>query len=218
MLSGLGLRQFYKKRELKVKNKVMIKTTSYSQEEIIKSIIKLHCNQGIELDATYSKGNFYKKTSIDEPLEKFDLYPQTDDTLEANANDLPHLDCSISSIMFDPPFLVGYTKDKPTGIMGNRFHGFRNIAELWQWYSECIVEFYRVLEKNGVLIFKCQDTVSSGKQHFSHVHIINEATKAGFYTKDLFVLISKNRIIGHNHGNQKHARKFHSYFLVFEKQ
>jgi hypothetical protein len=198
-------------------NKSIISSISYEQGEIIRNIIKLHCPEGIELDPTYSKGNFYKNSGIDEPLEKFDLYPQADDTLEANANDLPHWDNSIKSIMFDPPFVVGHTKDKPSGIIGKRFHGFRYIQDLWQWYSQCLEEFYRILETKGILIIKCQDTVSSGKQWFSHVYLMNEASKIGFYNLDLFILLAKNRIIGHNHSNQKHARKFHSYFIVLKK-
>lgn len=196
----------------------MISTIDYDQQNIIKNIIKLYAQQGIELDPTYSKGVFYKNMPDYEPLEKFDLYPQTDDTLQANANNLPHLDGQITSIMFDPPFIVGHTKDKPTGIIGERFHGFRYITDLWQWYDECLKEFYRILSKGGVLVFKCQDTVSSGKQCLSHVHIINEAEKLGFVCEDIFVLLAKNRIIGHNHSIQKHARKFHSYFLVFIKK
>ena len=196
----------------------MISTISYDQHEIIRNAIKLHCPSGIELDPTFSKGVFYKDAGIDEPLEKFDLFPQTDDTLQANANNLPHLDGQVSSIMFDPPFVVGHTKEKPSGIIGERFHGFRYIQDLWKWYSECLEEFYRVLEDDGTLIFKCQDTVSSGKQWFSHVYIMNEAERVGFYCKDLFVLLAKNRIIGHNHKSQKHARKFHSYFIVLKKQ
>lgn len=196
----------------------LIKSLQFDQHEIIKDIITLHCPLGIELDPTYSKGNFYKNSGIDEPLEKFDLFPKTDDTLQANANDLPHWDNSIASIMFDPPFIVGHTKDKPSGIIGERFHGFRYISDLWKWYDECLCEFYRILEPNGVLIFKCQDTVSSGKQYFSHVYIMNRAEEHGFYIKDLFVLGAKNRIIGHNHSKQKHARKFHSYFLVMKKK
>jgi hypothetical protein len=47
---------------------------------------------------------------------------------------------------------------------------------------------------------------------------MNEAEKNGFYTKDLFILVAKTRMIGHNHKIQKHARKFHSYFLVFVKK
>lgn len=195
----------------------IIKTLQFDQREIIKDIISLHCPSGIELDPTYSKGNFYKNSGIDEPLEKFDLYPQTDDTLQANANDLPHWDNSITSIMFDPPFVAGHTKSKPSGIIGERFYGFRYISDLWQWYDECLIEFHRILEPKGTLIFKCQDTVSSGKQFFSHVYIMNQAEKHGFYIKDLFILGAKNRIIGHNHSNQQHARKFHSYFIVMKK-
>ena len=119
--------------------------------------------------------------------------------------------------MFDPPFLVGYTKTKPTGLIGERFHGFAYIKDLLDFYDESLVEFQRVLKKKGILVFKCQDTVSSGKQYLSHVHIINKAEELGFYCKDMFVLLAKSRMIGHNHKNQKHARKFHSYFLVFEK-
>jgi hypothetical protein len=196
----------------------MIKTTSYNQNEIIKNIIDLYCPQGIELDPTYSKGIFYKNSGIDEPLEKFDLIPQSDDTLKANANDLPHFNESISSIMFDPPFIVGHTKKQPSGIIGQRFHGFSYIDDLWKWYSECLIEFYRILEFNGILIVKCQDTVSSGKQWFSHLYIMNEAEKSGFYIQDLFILLAKNRMIGHNHKNQKHARKFHCYFIVLKKK
>lgn len=194
-------------------NGSVISSISYDQHEIIRNIIKLHCQQGIELDPTYSKGNFYNKAGIDEPLEKFDLFPLTNDTLQANANDLPHLDGSISSIMFDPPFTVGHTKEKPSGIIGERFYGFRYIQDLWKWYSECLEEFYRILEINGTLIIKCQDTVSSGKQWFSHLHIMNEAERIGFYNKDIFILLAKNRIIGYNHNNQQHARNKHIVWL-----
>ncbi len=193
----------------------LIKTTSYDQQEIILNIVKLYCPEGIELDPTYSKGNFYKGIEL-EPRLKLDLYPQTEDTVQASADELPVDDNEISSIMFDPPFIVGHTKSKPTGIMGERFHGFRYIKDLWEWYDLCLAEFQRVLKKDGILIFKCQDTVSSGRQHLSHVHIINKAAELGFYARDLFVLNAKSRLIGHNHKRQLHARKFHSYFLVFQ--
>jgi hypothetical protein len=50
------------------------------------------------------------------------------------------------------------------------------------------------------------------------VFIINEAIKIGFYPKDLFILLAKNRIVADwQLKNQKNARKFHSYFIVFQK-
>ena len=197
---------------------MVISTIGYNQQDMINDICKLHVKDGFHLDPTYSKGVFYKNGVVPQPEIKCDLYPQTEDTMKSNANDLPFMDGEIKSIMFDPPFVAGFTKAKPTGIIGERFHGFRYIKDLWEWYDECLVEFHRILEKKGKLVFKCQDTVSSGKQWLSHVHIINKAEELGFYTKDMFVLLAKSRLIGHNHANQQHARKFHSYFLILERK
>lgn len=197
----------------------MIKSTSYDQIEILKNITKLYLGgDSFDLDPTYSKGKFYASGDIAKPKIKSDLIPRFEDVKQWDACNLMLSDNSISSICFDPPFVAGHTKEKPTGIIGERFHGFAYVRDLWSWYDKCLLEFFRVLNDGGVLVFKCQDTVSSGKQYLSHVHIINEAERLGFYCRDLFVLNAKNRIIGHNHKNQKHARKFHSYFLVFEKR
>lgn len=198
----------------------MITTLSYDQHEIIRNIVALHLQgEAIECDVTYSKGNFYKEgTGIDKPVFKFDLFPQTDDTIQASADNLPVPDGKFKSIMFDPPFVAGHTKAAPTGIIGTRFHGFPYMRDVWEFYTNAIAEFSRVMQKGGILIVKCQDSVSSGKQYMSHVHVINEAAANGFYCKDLFILQAKNRLIGHNHAVQKHARKFHSYFIVFVKQ
>jgi len=202
-----------------IKKPKPISTISYDQVEIIENIMNLYINNNqFCLDPTYSKGNFYKNGRVPQPLHKTDLYPKSKSVIKANANNLPFELNSLNSIMFDPPFIVGHTKKKPTGIIGERFHGFPYIKDLWKWYDECLTEFYKILKPNGVLAFKCQDTVSSGKQWLSHVHIINKAESLGFYTKDMFVLLAKNRIIGHNHANQQHARKYHAYFLVFIKK
>lgn len=86
----------------------IIKSISYNQEEIIKWIIALYCPNGIELDPTYSKGNFYK--NIPEPKYKFDLFPQNDDVVRADCRELPVKSGSIQSIMFDPPFVAAIPK------------------------------------------------------------------------------------------------------------
>lgn len=200
----------------------MIKSISFDEQEIIRWILQLHCNgRQIDLDPTYSKGNFYKK-GIDHPILKFDINPQVEGVVEANAENLPLNNESVQTIMFDPPFLA--TKGKSLEInnssnkINKRFGVYPTEKELHQFYSNALNEFYRVLQKNGILIFKCQDKVSSGKQYFSHVFIVNEAIKRGFYCKDMFVLLAKNRIVADwQLKNQKNARKFHSYFLVFEK-
>jgi tRNA G10 N-methylase Trm11 len=202
-------------------NKKIIKSISYDEDEIIESILQLHCQYPIELDPTYSKGNFYKG-KIPAPLHKFDISPQIKEVKQANAEKLPLEDLSINTIMFDPPFLATTGKSLKSNDNNNkinkRFGVYPSEKELHQFYVNSLREFYRILKPNGILIFKCQDKISSGKQYLSHCFIIQEAEKLGYYTKDMFILLAKNRIVADwQLKNQKNARKFHSYFLVFEK-
>ena len=201
----------------------LVKSISYDQTEIIQGILKLHVkDKKIDCDPTYSKGNFYKHTGICQPMFKFDIEPQTFDTVKADARHLPLQDNSLNCIMFDPPFLATTGKslkeDKNNNSINKRFGVFPTEEELHQFYIDAMKEFHRILKDDGILIFKCQDKVSSSKQYLSHVFIINEAIKLGYYPKDLFILLAKNRIVADWQAkNQKNARKFHSYFLVLQK-
>lgn len=204
--------------------KEIIKSISYNQSEIINWILQLHVpNNKIDCDPTYSVGNFYKNTGIDEPKYKFDINPQVEGVIKGDSRNLPLEDCSLDCIMFDPPFLATTGKslvgDNNNNIINKRFGVYPTENELHKFYIDSMEEFYRILNAKGILIFKCQDKVSSGKQYMSHCFIYNEAIKIGFYPKDLFVLLSKNRLVADwQLKNQKNARKFHSYFWVFEKQ
>jgi len=204
-------------------NKNMIKSINYDQFEIINNIIDLHIDKNvIDCDPTYSKGGFYKKNIIKSPMYKFDLYPQSEDVKKANSENLPLGDESLDSIIFDPPFVVSKgpslkKKKKGSNIISSRFSSYETIPLLWEYYSKSLKEFYRILKPDGILIFKCQDTVSGGKNYFSHNYVMNKALEYGFYPKDFFVLLAKNRIIG-KMKKQQHARKYHSYFWVFKKK
>lgn len=200
----------------------MIKSISYDQGEIIRDILNLHVPEHkIDCDPTYSKGIFYTNTSIETPRYKFDILPYNDTVIYADCRNLPLDNCSLNCIMFDPPFLATTgksLKEENGNIINKRFGVYSNEKELHQFYIDSMKEFYRILKDKGILIFKCQDKVSSGKQYMSHVFIMNEAVKLGFYPKDLFILLAKSRIVADwQLKNQKNARKFHSYFWVFQK-
>lgn len=201
----------------------MIKSISYEQTEIINGILQLHVpSHRIDCDCTYSKGNFYNNTGIEHPKLKFDLFPQTKDTIEADARHLPIEDASIDCLMFDPPFLAttgaSLKKEDGSNKINKRFGVFPNEFDLHEFYIGAIQEANRVLTDNGIYIFKCQDKVSSGKQYMSHCFIHDVAINSGFIAKDLFILLAQNRIVANwQLANQKNARKFHSYFWVFQK-
>lgn len=201
----------------------MVKSISYDQAEIIRDILTLHVPEHrIDLDATYSVGNFYKNTGIEPPALRFDIAPQSPEVQYGDSRCLPVKSGSVHCMMFDPPFLAttgkSLSEDGDANKIAKRFSVYPSELALHQFYIDSIAEAFRVLADHGILIFKCQDKVSSGKQYMSHVFVMNEAVKAGFYPKDLFILLAKNRITADwQTKNQKHARKFHSYFWVFEK-
>ena len=201
----------------------MIKSISYDQSEIIKWILRLHVPTGkIDCDPTYSIGNFYKNTGIDEPIYRFDINPQVEGVKFGDSRHLPLSNNSINCMLFDPPFLATTGKSlnekNDNNIINKRFGVYHSEQELHKFYIDSLKEAYRILKDKGILIFKCQDKISSGKQYMSHCFIHNEAIKIGFYPKDMFVLLAKNRLVADwQLKNQKNARKFHSYFWVFEK-
>lgn len=172
-------------------------------------------NEWIELDACYSRGTIWKHLKA--PVFRFDIAPiNGTDTIPADSKNLPLASNSVHSIFFDPPFMFGTHGQTKNNIMNKRFTMFDSWDDLKEMYIESLCEFYRVLIKGGLLIFKCQDYTDS-KATLTHCHIHNWAVQVGFYPKDLFIYINNLRIYNPNL-TQRHARKTHSYFMVLIKR
>ena len=78
-------------------------------------------------------------------------------------------------------------------------------------------EALSVVKPGGFYIVKCQDEVCANQQRLTHVEIINEFTSNGFVVEDLFVIVRNGRPGVSRILTQAHARKNHSYFIVFLK-
>lgn len=198
-----------------------VKSVYETNFEVITNIMGLFNIERFDLDCTYSKGNFWK--DLPSPVNKSDIYPINDTVIEASSENLPFENNSMKSIMYDPPFVIAGKsyKDNKEGssIIAKRFEGYETFNQLKSNYYNTLKELYRVCDDKGYVVFKCQDTVSGGKNHFTHVMIINMAASLGFYPKDLFILTAKMRInsFGTKWTKQEHARKYHSYFIVLQK-
>ncbi len=202
----------------------MVKSVYTSNHEAITNIMHLYGIERFDLDCTYSKGNFWK--GLPDPVHKTDLYPHYDHVIEANSEDLPFDAGSMKNIMYDPPFVIvgsgaRYRNNREgSSIIAKRFEGYGTYDDLKLNYYNTLKELYRICEDGGFVVMKCQDTVSGGKQYFSHVMVMNMAYSLGFYPRDMFVLTSNIRVNAFNGtkwSKQHHARKYHSYFWVFEK-
>lgn len=199
----------------------VVRSLSMEQEEILLGILQLTGLDCFDADITYGNGSFYRG-AIPEPVHKFDIEPQALDVQLASSIALPIDDSSLGSIVFDPPFLT-YVRAGRDGngsmIMAKRFAGYWRYDELEAHYRATLKEAGRVLRDDGILVMKCQDIVHNHRLHPTHAWVIEWAADAGLQLKDLFVLGANHRLPSPNRkGSQKHARIFHSYFLVFSRK
>lgn len=207
----------------------LIKSIGYNQHSILKDIMDMH-NEGKPFDAdmTYSKGNFYghfkrimNDGTVDEfeiprPKYKFDVSPQDEETVKLDPwGNIPLSDNSIDSIVCDLPFVIAPRNTKSndgSNITIKRFSSYYPIGECINSYNHWLKECYRVLKNDGILIWKTQATVTSGRQLMMPEWSWVYATSLGFDTLDQFFLLAKSRLHSGKIKTQQHARKFSSTF------
>ena len=195
--------------------------------EVFPHIIRLHVPKGSKVaDVTYGKGVFWRKI----PEDEYKLFA-TDLKSGIDCRKLPYANGEIDCVVLDPPYMEGlYREDN--SFAGNGTHNaFREhysngtrpdqLANKWheavlELYVKASIEAKRVLKKNGILIVKCQDEVSAGIQRLTHVEIILNLASLGFYAKDIFVVVRRNKPGVTRIVKQLHARKNHSYFIIFQ--
>ena len=180
---------------------------------MLKAIIDIHLKRKIQLDPMYFKGNFYKG-KIESPDYCFDIKPQGFFCKSGDARHLLFDDNSIENMILDPPFMFG-GHGKQDKFYSSITHGFMSWEELQQLYKDILKESYRILKNKGILVFKCQDYTDS-KTTMTHCLVYNLAMRLGFYAKDLAILVKPNKIYNGN-TQQRHLRKIHTYFWIFEK-
>ncbi len=198
--------------------------------DIFPDVLKLHVATGAKIaDVTYGKGVFWKKVDTSE----YEIFP-SDIADGIDYRNLPYADGSFDAVVFDPPYMEGFYRNRGAVKTGagthNTFrdhysngdetpkpHGGKWHAAVLEIYNEGGREAHRVLKDGGVFIVKCQDEVSANRQNLTHVEIINSFAEVGFFCKDLFVVVRPNKPGMSRVINQVHARKNHSYFLIFVK-
>lgn len=196
--------------------------------EVFPQILELHVPEGATIaDVTFGGGVFWKNVD----LTRYTLFPSD----IANGDDcraLKYENASLDALVLDPPYMEGLLRANPEHKAGGgthaafrqyysngneQSHGPKWHAAVLDLYFRAGAEAHRVLKDKGVFIVKCQDEVSANRQWLTHVELINHYEREGFYTKDLFVMVRQNKAGMSRVIKQVHARKNHSYFLVFVK-
>jgi tRNA G10 N-methylase Trm11 len=173
-------------------------------------------------DITYGKGVFWRNIS----KNRYQLLA-TDINTGVDCRALPYDNCSLDCVVFDPPYM--HTPGGTAHVNHQNYENYygNNIAANGsaKKYHEAVLDLYfrtvhevkRVLKPEGIFVVKCMDEVCANQQRLTHVEIINEYGNQGFIVEDLFVLLRNNRPGVSRLLRQVHARKNHSYFVVFRK-
>jgi len=196
-----------------------------SNASVFADVLRLHVPAGSRVaDVTYGQGAFWREVPAGEyQLEASDLKSGVDCTR------LPYGDGSFDAVVLDPPYMEGLYRPATGQLAGSGTHAaFRarystgTASEGGPKYHEAVLDLYRragieahrVLRRRGIFIVKCQDEVSAGRQRLTHVELVNEYAER-FVARDLFVVVRTGRPGVSRIKRQLHARKNHSYFLVF---
>jgi hypothetical protein len=194
-----------------------------NNDHLFPHILSLYVAPGSSVaDVTFGKGVFWRKV----PQGVYQLLP-TDIRTGVDCTQLPYKENSIDCVVFDPPYM--HTPGGTAHVNHQNYEDYYRNNETenqsTKKYHEAVLDLYfraakeahRVLRKEGIYIVKCGDEVCSNQQRLTHVEVINELATRGFVAEDLFVLVRLNRPGVSGGVGQAHARKNHSYFLVFRK-
>ena len=195
-----------------------------TNDAVFRKILQLYVKPGSTIaDVTYGRGVFWRNM----PPHLYRLHA-TDIQHGVDCRDLPYRSGSIDCVVLDPPYMHSPGGSAHTSTHAAFEKHYRNNGSGNQTaskYHEAVLDLYRdagqdahrVLRSRGVFIVKCQDEVCANRQRFTHIEIIQAYEKIGFVAEDLFVVVRSNRPGVSRMVRQVHARKNHSYFLVFWK-
>ena len=205
-------------------NDLVLSAYALSNSQVLAKILGLYVAPGsVVADVTFGKGAFWKSI----PKGCYQLQA-TDIRDGIDCRDLPYANGEMDCVVLDPPYMHSpggtahlshtpfedhYRNNSAGNITSGKYH--EAVLEL---YYAAGREAYRVLREKGVLVVKCQDEVCANRQRFTHMEIIDEYRKIDFVAEDLFVVMRNNRPGVSRTVRQVHARKNHSYFLVFWKR
>lgn len=207
----------------KATNDLIFSAYQGTNDSIFPHVLALYVRPGSTVaDVTYGKGVFWKGVL----REKYKLLA-TDLKTGVDCRSLPYESGSLDCLVFDPPYMhtPGGTAHVNHQNYENYYANNVNANGTTKKYHEAVLDLYfktaneakRVLRNEGVFIVKCGDEVCANQQRLTHVELINEFSQHGFVIEDLFVLLRSNRPGVSRVLRQVHARKNHSYFLVFRK-
>jgi hypothetical protein len=176
------------------------------------------------LDVTHNRGTMwrglpYRVVGCDLSLE----FPQN---AQADFGAIPFRNNSFDVVVFDPPHLPTHAASKNSsniwksryGITDNDAYG-RNSDNVSGMFLPFLLEAYRTLVPNGIVLAKIADLTHNHTYQWQHVDYILSCRLANLTPCDLLIKADPNagNLKSSKWLNTYHLRKAHAYWIVARK-
>ena len=188
-----------------------------NDSDLLDIMIPFYCHEyGFIVDATCGKRIMWKGI-----LEKYspigwDIRPEVNPQINDSWENLRiHYKKSVDLIVFDPPHWPTSSKGR---INYNDSYGLKDfggsdsIIKTFPKFFDCAKES---LKNNGTVFAKICDLVNGRKSRWQAMEMALAAQNCGFTFCDQIIKVRKNTLISSKWKKQHHARKKHSYWMIF---
>lgn len=202
-----------------------------SDAELVGRILRLHRGGRRVLDVTFGNGRFWRDEAIAgaghegcsvvgldlrmaTDLSGLDISrsPQVTDRVAGDFGLLPFKAGSFDVVVCDPPFMV---RGGEGSRMKQRYSSNESYEHLLLSLQTALPEFLRVLDKDGIVLFKIMDLTEGRRRRWAHIDIANLWARA-LRLDDVIIKIAPHSMESPNWTTQTRSRVAHSYFMVFK--
>lgn len=171
------------------------------------------------LDTTVNGGRFWRGSR--RKIVGLDIDFSHRPTVVADNTSMPFSSASFDVIVYDPPHIPNQGRDKQKDFNTRFGLGGRSPKEngytFTHTYPPFVMEAYRVLKHEGILLCKITDYIHHHRYQWAHVEFVQAAREAGFRPCDCIIKVRKGPIIDPKWKVAHHTRRQHCYWLVFRK-
>ncbi len=171
------------------------------------------------LDATVNVGRFWRGSTRE--IVGLDIDARFRPTVSGDNIAMPFQNACFDVVVYDPPHIPNQGQDQQKDfntrfglvLKSTRENGY-NFSHT---FAPFVREAYRVLVTEGILFCKITDYVHNHRLQWAHVDLVQAAAAARFVPCDCIVKVRKGPIVDPKWRTAHHARRHHSYWLVFRK-
>jgi hypothetical protein len=171
------------------------------------------------LDATVNGGRFWRSSR--RSVIGLDVDPRHRPSVVADHGRMPFVGGSFDVVVYDPPHIPNQGRDRSKdfnkrfglGARSPKEHGYT----FAHTYPPFLVEAWRVLRSEGLLLCKITDYIHNHRYVWAHVDLIEAARRVGFIACDCIVKVRRGPIVDPKWQVAHHTRRQHCFWLVFRR-